>query len=167
MEGRHRQAAKAFAALYDRCGSSRCSVISSKLFNVITNVPFPVFAISEIAGWPPFGELARNRQLWRLNTRAQAEISRLKQHGWVGKLVALVLTDKMQLKLNQKLEKDSLPLDFQAFNRFHHGGKVQAQDIEIMQNCVAIGIQQGFAMSALKEVLARLDAHKKAQAGIE
>ncbi len=165
MEGRHVESAKAFAALYERCGVSRCSVINSKLFNVLTNSPFPIFAISEIAGWPPIGDLAKNRELWQLNTRAQAEIARLKQHGWVGKLVALVLTDRMQLKLNQKIERDALPLDFQAFNRFHHGGKVQAQDIEIMQNCVAVGISQGFAMSALKEVLVRLDAHKQAQAG--
>jgi hypothetical protein len=74
------------------------------------------------------------------------------------------MTEKMQLKIWRKVEKDSLPMDFQAFNRFHHGGKVQPQDIEVMQNCVADGERQGFAMSALKEVLARLDAHKKATA---
>jgi hypothetical protein len=134
------------------------------LFNIVGSMIFPLFAVSEIAGWPAFAELARNRPLWRLNCQAQNEIIGLKQHGWIGRLMRLVMTENMHLRLVEKLEKDSLPMDFQAFNRFHHGGKVQAQDIEIMQNCVAVGQSQGFAMSALKEVLARLDAHKKAAA---
>lgn len=166
IDSSYPQAAKDFAALYNRCGVSRCAIMNPTLFKIVGNMPFPLFAISEIAGWPKSEDLARNKQLWRLNRLAQGEIMGLKQHGWIGKLMRLVMTGKMHLKLAQKLEKDSLPIDFGAFNRFHHGGKVQAQDIEIMQNCVAVGVSQGYAMSALKEVLARLDAHKKAKAGV-
>jgi len=167
IDSTYPRAAKDFAALYKRCGVSRCVVMNPALFKIVSNMPFPLFAISEIAGWPKSEDLARNKELWRLNRLAQGEIMGLKQQGWIGKLMRLVMTEKMHLKLLQKLEKDSLPIDFVAFNRFHHGGKVQAQDIEIMRNCVAVGISQGFAMSALKEVLARLDAHKRAQLAIQ
>lgn len=164
IDSTYPQAAKDFASFYNRCGVSRCVSMNPTLFKIVSNMPFPLFAINEIAGWPKSEDLAKNKELWRLNRLAQGEIMGLKQHGWIGKLMRLLMTGKMHLKLWQKLERDSMPIDFNAFNRFHHGGKVQAQDIEIMQNCIAVGMSQGFLMSALKEVLARLDAHKRAQA---
>jgi hypothetical protein len=51
-----------------------------------------------------------------------------------------------------------LPLDYQAFNRFHHGGKVRAQDVEILHDCLAEGRSTGHAMPALEDLLERLEA---------
>ena len=162
VDNSYPQAAKEFAELYNRCGVSRCTVMNKTVFDLLGNLPFAMFAVSDIAGWPSLDVLAANKELWSLNCKAQAEVMGLKRYGWIGKLMRLVMSEKMHLKLWQKVAKDSLPMDFQAFNRFHHGGKVQPQDIEIMQNCVAIGEREGSAMSALKEVLARLDTHQRA-----
>lgn len=163
LEGSNAAAAKSFAEIYNRCSVSKCSVANKKMLDIMGNLPFAMFAVSELAGWPGLETLAKNKELWSLNCKAQAEVLGLSRFGWMGKLMRLVMTEKMHLKLWKKVEKDSLPMDFQAFNRFHHGGKVQPQDIEIMQNCVAIGEREGKAMSALKEVLARLEAHKHAR----
>lgn len=54
------------------------------------------------------------------------------------------------------------PLDYQAFNRFHHGGKVHAQDVSALRDCLADGQRQGRKMTALKTLLDRLDRHDKA-----
>ncbi|KQV14521.1 MULTISPECIES: hypothetical protein [unclassified Kitasatospora] len=55
-----------------------------------------------------------------------------------------------------------LPLDYQAFNRFYHGGKVHAQDVEGLRSCLAEGRRQGRPMAALQALLARLDAREAA-----
>ena len=137
--------------------------MNKTVVNIITNSAFPMLAASEIAGWPDISTLVANKELWSLACRAQSEITRLPQHGWMGKLMPLIMTAGISAKLQRKLEKDMLPLDYQAFNRFHHGGKVHAQDVQVMQNCVASGVSQGQPMTALKELLARLAAHQAAK----
>lgn len=152
--------AREFAGMYNRCGVSRCSILSKSAYQILSNMSFPQFAVSEIAGWPPLEVLASQRELWRLNCRAQNEIAALPQHGWVGRIIGLLMSEKMHLRLQRKVERDALPLDYNAFNRFHHGEKVQSQDTEIMQNCLASGQGQGWPMPALQELLSRLKSHR-------
>lgn len=155
--------ARKFAALYNRSGASHCSVMNMTLYSIVTNFFFPLFAACEIAGWPNAETMASNKALWSLCCKAQNEIVGLRQHGWIGKLMRLLMTEGMYLKLLRKLERESEPLDFHAFSRFHHGGKVQQQDIQVMQNCVKAGESNGQPMTALKEILRQLDAHKRQQ----
>jgi hypothetical protein len=63
------------------------------------------------------------------------------------------------LEVWSSLEQATLPLDFAAFNKFHHGGKVRAQDIKLLKDCVKVGEQEGQPMSALKELLNRVQTH--------
>jgi len=65
----------------------------------------------------------------------------------------------MMAKNNLKMERDCLPVDYSAFNRFHHGGKVREQDIQVLRDVLASGRSQGRAMPALTELLARYEAH--------
>ncbi|MEJ8305434.1 hypothetical protein [Saccharibacillus sacchari] len=48
-----------------------------------------------------------------------------------------------------------MPLDLQAFNRFHHGGKVREQDIQSLRESLADGLRAGRRMTALKKLLER------------
>lgn len=152
------EAARRFAALYNRSGVSRCIVVSRALHEIITNSFFPLTACCELAGWPNAAGMAQQKELWSLCCRAQREIMALPQHGWLGKLLSLLLRDGLAMMLLRKLERDCLPLDFHAFNRFHHGGKVRAQDAQVMANCVRSGEAQGRPMTALKDILRRMDA---------
>jgi ketopantoate reductase len=158
VENRYPEIAKRFKNLYDRCKVSRCGKLSVAMTRIITNSAFPFLGAADLAGWPKVADLVANRELWQLACNAQSEICSLPQHGWQGKLAGILLTPWISAKLQLKMERACLPLDYQAFNRFHHGGKVRAQDIEVMVNCLNSGQNQGHPMPALKELLRRLDS---------
>src|SRR3546814_4008400 len=61
------------------------------------------------------------------------------------------------LAAQRMMVRNSMPLDYQAFNRFHHGGKVLAQDVEVLEHSLAVGRQKGREMPALA---ALLDAYR-------
>jgi hypothetical protein len=94
-----------------------------------------------------------------LRAGAMKEIVSLRQFGWTGKLARALVSEGNRLRLIRQLERVHLPLDFASFNRCHHGGTVQAQDIEVLRSCLRSGEQQGRPMSSLREVLQKHDAY--------
>src|SRR6266516_2138471 len=130
------------------------------------NAVFPMYAASEITGWPDVAMVVANKELWRLACRAQGEIIALPQHGWLGKLMALIMGPRVTANIHLRLERDMLPLDYQAFNRFQHGGKVRAQDVELLRDCLAEGQRRGQPMAALQALLAKLSAHEAASQAV-
>ncbi|MGM0881400.1 MAG: 2-dehydropantoate 2-reductase N-terminal domain-containing protein [Bacillota bacterium] len=160
VETNNKAAAKKFTEIYNRCEVSRCGQISPAMFNIFSSIGFPVYAACEIAGWPDFSTVVANKELWRLACRAQGEIAALPQHGLLGKLIALFMGPRLTANIHLKMGRNMLPLDYQAFNRFHHGGKVRAQDVESMQNSLAEGQRHGHQMTALQELLKRLFEHE-------
>lgn len=159
-------AAKQFAALYDRSGVSRCSLVNPFLVNS-SSAFLPVFMACEIAGWPDdFATVVADKELWRLACRAQDEIMALPQNGWLGKLMAIILGPRITASVHLKMQRELRPLDYQAFSRFQHGGKVRAQDVESLRTDLADGQRQGQPMAALQALLARLAAYEAASRGV-
>ncbi len=156
---RPEQPARAFAELYNRCGVSHCTVMSSTLYRMFTSSIFPVMAAFDLAGWPDADTLARNNELMSLAARAMAETMALPQHGWRGKLGALLINRFTLSKMNKSMEEGALPVDYSAFNKFHHGGKVREQDMDVMRQSLESGREQGRSMPALTELLRRYEAH--------
>jgi hypothetical protein len=152
-------AAKAFAAAYNKCTVSKCVILNEYVFKIVSTAFFPLTAVSDLAGWPDAATMTRNIALMKLCAGSMREISSLPQHGFIGKLVGLVLWRPVVAMLMKKLETDSLPLDFQAFNKFHHGAKVRVQDLDVMRACAASGKAQGQDMPALNELVRRYEAH--------
>jgi ketopantoate reductase PanE/ApbA-like protein len=150
------RAARSFAALYDRSGVSRCARMSKQLDAILCTVAFPVYAACELSGWADFATVSADKELWGLACRAQREIASLPSYGWRGKLVAAALGPRVTRRMHLKAERTNLPLDYQAFNRFHHGGKVRAQDHESLRDTLVEGRRQGHAMPALDALLQRL-----------
>jgi ketopantoate reductase len=159
VSGQPAALAKAFAAVYDRCGISKCVIMNPDIFNILSTAFFPLTAVCDLAGWPDAAAMTANAELMRLCAGAMREISALPQHGFIGKLISLVIWPPVVGMLLKKLEQDSLPLDFHAFNKFHHGGKVRAQDIDVMRACAQSGAAQGKQMPALNELVRRYEAH--------
>lgn len=155
-------AAKQFAELYNRSGVSKCVLIGRGLDEIFSDAGSPVYMAGAIADWPDFTTLAANKELWELACRAQGEIMALPKNGLRGRLMARFMGPRTTAKVHLKMEQEMLPLDYQAFNRFHHGGKVHAQDVEGLRTCLAEGRRQGRPMTALQSLLARLDAHEAA-----
>lgn len=159
-------AARQFAELYNRSGVSRCSLVNPFLVNSASAF-LPVYMACEIAGWPKdFATVVADKELWRLACRAQGEIMALPQNGWLGRLMAMILGPRLTAYVHLSLQRELRPLDYQAFSRFQHGGKVRAQDVESLGIDLADGQRQGQPMAALQTLLARLAAHDAASQAV-
>lgn len=158
------KAAKAFTELYNRSGVSKCRIVPEKLYATFTSSIFAVMAMFDLAGWPDAETMARDGALMALGSRAMKEIMRLPEHGLMGKISSLFISPKALAKTNLKMERDILPADYSAFNKFHHGGKVREQDIQVLRDSLASGQAEGKSMPALNELLQRYERHIAAAA---
>lgn len=128
--------------------------------SLYSTIAFPIYAACELAGWADFATVASDKELWRLACLAQREIMTLPEHGWRGKLMAVFMGPRITKLVHTTTERAMLPLDYQAFNRFHHGGKVRAQDHQSLRDSLNEGRRQGRPMKALQALLARIEAHE-------
>ncbi|MFA5630167.1 MAG: 2-dehydropantoate 2-reductase N-terminal domain-containing protein [Porticoccaceae bacterium] len=154
-----KKVAREFASLYNGGAASRCQMMSLTSYRVLSNMLYPLFATCEIRGWPRTDELARDRKIWRECCRAMNQIAGL-HLSFAGRLLfPMLFRPWLYLMLLRRLERDCAPLDFHGFNRFHHGAKVLAQGIQIMENAIREGEAQGRDMSAVRHILGRLKSH--------
>ena len=158
LEDNNPEAAARFARLYDASEVSRCHILPRQEFAMMTKVMFPVFAASELLGWPRAKDLDADPELWALTVRAVQEVQGLDEHGSIGKAAQALLTTDSLLKMWTSLENAMLPLDYAEFMKLHHGFKHRSQDIQLLQDCVRVGERQGREMKSLKELLFRLRA---------
>lgn len=148
-----KKAARVFKALFNQCGVARCTSMPEAIFKVFSNSFFPFTVASEIDGWQGTEHLINNTELWQLCCQTRREIMGLKRFGLVGKLFSLIMSNSQQAKMMRKTDRDASAMGFTEFNRFHHGGKVLEQDVQIIQNCLVAGEQEGRDMSATRKLL--------------
>lgn len=151
------QTAQALADIYDRSGKSGCAIIGRAQLAVMTNSAFPVLAAAEIAGWVSMKELTGHEELWSLSCEARREVASLEEFGMDEETIARTMSNEALAEAQIETEQLCLPLDYQAFNRFHHGGKVSAQDLEVMRNCARAGARQDRPMTALNRIIDQLE----------
>lgn len=154
------RAAHRFSEIYNRCGASTCEVRPAAAFATSIPALFPVFTASDVMGWPRAEELGGDRELWALTTEAVREIQDLGSHEEQNTTTQGVTTGQSLIDMWKAWEAATLPMDLQAFNRFHHGGKVNAQDQQLLLDCVAAGQAIGQPMKALQTLVERATAHR-------
>ena len=163
--------AKAFVELFDRCGVSRALVRPSAVGNLYLNSVFATFAALDLMGWPAStADIDTSSPVWRLGVAAHKEILRLPMHGPAG--VAAAEADGSEagegvVATLRDLETLLQPLDFMAFNKFHHGGKVLKQDTQHLKKLLADATAAGHAMPALTELVAQVTAKQSKEAAAE
>lgn len=150
-----KRAANEFMQLFNRCGVAKCKVVPAAMLTMFSNSFFTLTTASEINDWQGTESLIADSELWHLCCQSKREILGLRQHGIPGKIMAMLMSDSRQANMLRQSDKQAAPMGLTAFNRFHHGGKVQQQDIQIMENCLAAGEEQGRAMDATRELLQR------------
>lgn len=155
LSSRPKIAAKKFAALWNQCEEVSCRLMPPVVYAPFSNIFFAFTVASELGDWQGIEALLADRALWHMCCEAQREIMRLKEHGLMGLVMSLFMSDKRLEKMMRQMEQDAEPMGFTAFNRLHHGGKVLAQDIQILERCVALGEGQGKSMNALKDLLSQ------------
>ncbi|KAI1469028.1 uncharacterized protein F4812DRAFT_355074 [Daldinia caldariorum] len=151
--------ANGFAKIYNACGISHCAVKSAPEYAVTINPLFAIFAACELFDWPKFQDIG-DEELWGLVVSSVREIQQLGIHGELGRESARITTETGLAASLAAWEKSMLPLDLQAFNRFHHGEKLRAQDREHLQACLSYGAAEGKPMPALKDLLRRVQEHE-------
>ncbi|KAI1777211.1 hypothetical protein F4818DRAFT_340965 [Hypoxylon cercidicola] len=149
--------ANGFAELYNACGISRCAVKSAAEYAVGINPLLPVFAACELLGWPKFQDIGDKGEVWSLTVAAVREIQGLSIHGELGQRASKETTEAGLAAMLAAWEKHMVPLDLQEFNRFHHSIKLKSQGREHLRVCSSYGEAEGKPMSALKELLQRVD----------
>jgi hypothetical protein len=159
LSARPRAEAEHFASLHSRSGVSKGIVMSPTLFEIMTTAFFPMTAMCDLAGWPDARTMSENRSLMTLGSAAMREVISLPKNGWLGRVAAPFMQKATLATLLKKMERNSLPLDFHAFNRFHHGGKVREQDIQAMKHSIASGAAAGRGMTRLRQLVDRYEAH--------
>lgn len=159
LSARPRTEAEKFAALHSKSGVSKGIVMSPTLFDIMSTAFFPMTAMCDLGGWPDAQTMSENTSLMMLGSAAMREVISLPKNGWLGRLASLFLRKATLATLLKKMERDSLPLDFHAFNRFHHGGKVREQDIQAMKHSISVGAAAGRRMTRLRELVGRYEAH--------
>lgn len=153
-------AAQSFAEIYNANGASRCVVVGALDFATMLPPVFVIFAASDLMEWPSADYLASDSELWDLTVRAVKEVQGLSILGEAGQKAQQATTPDSLLVMSKAMEAAAFPLDLPAFNRYHHGGKVNQQDQQLLRDCVALGVGEGQTMAALKELIARVEAHR-------
>ncbi len=154
------EVAERFAALYSASGVSRCVIEPAEEKATSTACFFPQLAACDIAGWPRAADIDPESEFWQLATAATREIQGLRIHGVSSQKTKEQKNAADILHFWRTWEQDMLPLDLQGFNRFHHGGKVNRQDRQILSDCIALGDVDGQPMTATRELLERQTALK-------
>jgi hypothetical protein len=152
VENRNDSAGK-FAELFDRSGIAKCAVVSPEQFALQSRAMFPLFALSEMLGWPPADRLTQDAELWSLTVEAVRAIQGLREHGEAGRTAAAALTRDSLIRMWKQIEMMSLPLDWQAFNAYQHGDRVKAADKLLLEGCIARGVDEGRDMSSVRKIL--------------
>jgi Ketopantoate reductase PanE/ApbA len=152
-----RDAAKRFARIYNRNGTSRSMLVPAAAWRIYSNIFFCYTLTLELAGWPDTAELTRNPDALALCTAAMRDILTLAQFGLTGRIARCLLTPGLWSRNVRTLERRALPLDWAAFNRFHHGGKVLAQDTAVVRYCQHEGYRQNRPMRHLTQLIEQFD----------
>lgn len=146
-----------FAGVYNASGVSKAVVVPATEFAMYATAMFTLFAGFELLDWPNPSDIDPAGETWRLAVAAMKEIQLLSIFGEAGRQAAEELTDAGALGQQVDMEKQMRPLDLQAFNRFHHGGKVNKQDRAILADYLAAGHAEGKEMAALTELIRRVE----------
>lgn len=162
LGNRNKKAARKFAAIYDRNGYSKCALVPQDVAELIFSIVFPLFIVSELAGWPEVPELVENKKLWTKGWKTANEIASLSRFGLIGRVFSWVMRESFWKKLWLRMDAGAVPLDFNSFNRFHHGGKVVAQDTRILRDLLEAGKASGREMPHLSSLLAEIDSFRSA-----
>ncbi|KAF5699261.1 hypothetical protein FMUND_14841 [Fusarium mundagurra] len=146
-----------FSKLQNACGVSNCVVWSPEPTALTICPMFALFIGLELLGWPKIKDIDTESKVWKLTIAAAKEIQMLGVCGEAGIQTAEATSEDSFVQMFAYLEEKLRPPDFQAFNRFHHGGKVVKQDRMHIERCISQGVAEGKPMSALKILLQRVN----------
>ncbi|MFM9589984.1 ketopantoate reductase family protein [Streptomyces scabiei] len=115
----------------------------------------PMLAWS-LLGWRPLQEIDLDDETWQVGVESTREIQRLSVFGEAGRAAAEETDAASVTGFLRQQAQDCMPIDLAAFNAYHHGGKVNRQDIEFFQQARRLAADDGAATPALDILVERL-----------
>ncbi|MQY31864.1 2-dehydropantoate 2-reductase N-terminal domain-containing protein [Nocardia aurantia] len=109
-----------------------------------------------LLGWQPLENVDASGEVWQLGVACMREIQQLGVFGPTGRAAAEQTTPEGVLGMFRQMAQLSEPLDFAAFNAYHHGGKVNQQDLDFLDDARRRADAEGTDVPALRELISRL-----------
>ncbi|KAK4935626.1 hypothetical protein LTR10_023349 [Elasticomyces elasticus] len=151
--------AEGFAELYNASGISKCNVMPAAELGSFSSPMFAILAVSDLLGWPKYEDIDIEGELWTLAIQSMKEIQSLRVFGETGQTAAQTTTAAGVRDQFVGIAKVMYPLDFVAFNKYHHGAKVNTQDRELLRLCISYGEADGKSMIATQELVKLVEQH--------
>lgn len=150
-------AAEAFVKVYSRDGGPTVAITPAADFAMGIAALAPLLAMG-LLDWRPLDQIDPEEPDWKLGVESMREIQRLSIFGDAGKAAAANTTDAGVLEQFRQMAEAAKPLDMASFNEYHHGGKVNQQDRDLLTDARAHATSDGVATPALDELGRRLTA---------
>lgn len=144
-----------FAAVYERSGVLQCNIVPVDARKISVAMLLPLLAM-ELLDWPAIADIDPADEKWQLGIEAMREFQRLSIFGPAGRTASEQTNADGVLGILRQLEELTLPMDFAAFNQYHHGGKVNKQDIDLLHEALSFGEVEEAEMPALRKLISLL-----------
>ncbi|EUC41017.1 hypothetical protein COCMIDRAFT_30128 [Bipolaris oryzae ATCC 44560] len=153
--------AEEFSQLWNASGISQCAIAPPAQIDAMV-APFSVItALSDLLDWPTYDDIDIQGDVWTLGIQAIKEILGLSVFGQVGKQAIATTTAASVRDQLSGLQKAMYPLDWLAFNKYHHSGKVNAQNRDVLRNFISQGEAENKEMHSTKELLKKVEGRKR------
>lgn len=147
--------AEVFAAVYSGNGVPAAEIAPAAAQAIGVSGMAPTLAWG-LLGWRSLDEVDASDEIWQLGVNAMREIQRLSALGPAGQAAAEQTTPEGVLEMFRQMTQLAKPLDFPAFNAYHHGGKVNPQDRAFIDDARQRGEAEGADVPALRQLSYRL-----------
>lgn len=147
--------AEAFAAVYSGDGIHPAVIAAESEMAVGVAVLAPILAWG-LLGYQSLDGVDASNEVWQLGANTTREIQQLSIFGTAGQAAAEQTTPESVLAMFQGMTEGSKPLEFAAFNAYHHGGKVLEQDLDMLDDARQRAEAEGHDTPALRELITRL-----------
>ncbi|MHA7279849.1 ketopantoate reductase family protein [Arthrobacter sp. MDT2-2] len=145
--------AKTFAALYTANGIP-VKIESGAESAIGFSMLAPTLAWG-LLNWRSPDEIDPTDETWQLGANSMREIQQLNVFGAAGKAAAAQTTPEGVLQMFRHMAQQSRPLDFADFTAYHHGGKVNRQDLDFIDDARQRAEAEGQDATALRELARR------------
>lgn len=115
-----------------------------------------------LLGWRPLEDVEASDPTWQLAVDAMHEIQRLPVFGAAGRAAAEQTQPATVLESFRQTAQAVRPLGYAAFNAYHHGDKVNRQDLDILEQARHLAAADRVATPALDALIERLSTNSPA-----
>ncbi|GAA5122627.1 hypothetical protein GCM10023339_41270 [Alloalcanivorax gelatiniphagus] len=148
--------AEAFTAAYAGNGIPAASVGSATDTAIGFSMLAPILAWG-LLDWQPLDDVDSTNETWQLGANSMREIQQLDVFGAAGKDAARQTTSESVLQMFRQMTAEAKPLGFADFTAYHHGSKVNQQDLDFIDDARQRAEAGGQEATALRELAKRLE----------